>query len=148
MTKYTKEQLNYKLNAWKKDIENGTSKIFYEWNAYTGCSKEDFIKELEWLFDDPQDGKTKNRNPYRRETYCYPDGTFHRFIRIYYEDGTVRRARLEDYKPTGVFMTSEPMWHSGLCIFDPVKKCTESDKKEIDAAAKSWRGKAKMWRVI
>lgn len=148
MEKYTKEKLNSKLNTWKKDIENGTSKIFYEWNAYTGCSKEDFIKELEWLFNDPQDGNTTVHSPYRRETYCYPDGTFHRFIRIYEEDGSVRRAQLEDYNPKGLSKVSEPMWHTGLCILDQVIRCTEADKKEIDAAAKSWRGKAKMWGVI
>lgn len=148
MTKYTKERLNSKLNNWKKAVDNGTSKLFFEWNAYTGCSKEDFIKELEWLFNDPQDGNTTVHSPYRRETYCYPDGTFHRFIRIYEEDGSVRRAQLEDYNPKGLSKVSEPMWHTGLCILDQVIRCTEADKKEIDAAAKSWRGKAKMWGVI
>lgn len=148
MTKYTKEKLIYKLNAWKKAVENGESEAFYEWHAYTGCSKDDFIKELEWLFNDPQDGNTTLHNPYRRETYCYPDGTFHRFIRIYEEDGNVRRAPFEDYKPKGLFKAAEPMWHVGLCILDPVVKCTEADKKEIDAAAKKWRKNAKTWGVI
>lgn len=148
MTKYTKERLNSKLNNWKKAVDNGTSKLFFEWNAYTGCSKEDFIKELEWLFNDPQDGKTKNRNPFRRETYCYPDGTFHRFVRMYGPDDSVCRVAVEDYNPEGTSKLSSPVYCIGLNIFDPIEKLTIKEKENILDNAKKWRKNAKTWGVI
>lgn len=43
-------------------VESDKSRIYKDWNARTGISKEDFIKGLEWLHDDPKpDGKCTRR---------------------------------------------------------------------------------------
>lgn len=43
----------------KKLVEEGHSKVFKEWSKYSTITKEDFIKALEWVCNDPltADGK-------------------------------------------------------------------------------------------
>lgn len=42
-----------KFEIAKSNIENGTSKIFENWNEYAGISAADFLTALEWLYQDP-----------------------------------------------------------------------------------------------
>ena len=53
--KLSKQNLQSKLNTWVKHVNRGDSKFFFEVNAYTGVTEENFIRELKWLFNDPQD---------------------------------------------------------------------------------------------
>lgn len=49
----------HNFNVKKKLVEEGHSKIFKEWSKYSTITKEDFIKALEWVCNDPltEDGK-------------------------------------------------------------------------------------------
>lgn len=42
----------------KQLVENGKSQVFNNWNKLFGISKDEFIKNLEWLCNDPQNGKS------------------------------------------------------------------------------------------
>ena len=37
----------------KKHVEDGNSRIFENWRRHAGITAEDFIREVEWLKDDP-----------------------------------------------------------------------------------------------
>lgn len=145
--KLSKQSLQSKLNTWVKHVHKGDAKFFFEVNAYTGVTEENFIKELKWLFDDPQDAKPQpERNPYRREIFFYPDGTIHRFIRVY-GDGTVCRVSFEEYVRTGGknMRISGPTYKVGLCIHDEVALVSEEEKKEIRKKAEAYKLTAKKW---
>ena len=129
--KLSKQALESKLNTWMKHVRKGDSKFFFEVNAYTGVTEENFIRELKWLFNDPQDAEERaERTPYRREIFFYPDGTIHRFIRVY-GDGTVSRVSFEEYTRTGGkgMRISGPTYKVGLCIHDEVALVSEEEKK-------------------
>lgn len=151
--KMAKERMKAKLNTWIKHVNAGDSKFFFECHAYTGLSKEDFIEELKWLFDDPQDAVVKNRNPYRREVFFYPDGTAHRFIRVYNDNGDVHRVRLEDYNKEGLMITLNPCHilgnNVGLCIWDKIE-FLRSDRERVDIIQKAttWRENARVWGIL
>lgn len=70
-----------KVDTWKKYVIEGKCELFEEWNAYTGVTKEDFLKGLDWLFEDTEPDKPI------RELVCTQDGTLHHYRRVYYEDG-------------------------------------------------------------
>lgn len=67
----------------KMIVEKGDSKIFNNWNEFCGVSKEDFLRELEWLCEDPltESGKLT------RELGCLADGTLVRLFRAYDNGG-------------------------------------------------------------
>lgn len=44
--KLSKQVLESKLSTWIKHVNMGDSKFFFEVNAYTGVTEENFIKEL------------------------------------------------------------------------------------------------------
>lgn len=46
------------LNAKKELVENGKSQVFNNWNKLFGINKDEFIKNLEWVCNDPQNGKS------------------------------------------------------------------------------------------
>lgn len=46
---------NFEIKA--KLVEEGKSKIFDNWARNAGITKEDFLRELEWLCEDPCDDK-------------------------------------------------------------------------------------------
>lgn len=146
----SKQALQSKLNTWIKHVRKGDSKFFFEVNAYSGVKEEDFIRELEWLFNDPQDADERaERNPYRREIFFYSDGTIHRFIRVY-GDGTVHRVPFKEYVRTGgkCIQTSEPVCKIGLCIHDIITLITANEEKaDILKKAKIYKTKAKKWNV-
>lgn len=71
-----------KVDTWKKYVIEGKCELFEEWNAYTGVTKEDFLKGLDWLFEDTEPDKP------RRELVCTQDGKLHHYRRVYYEDGS------------------------------------------------------------
>lgn len=101
----TAEERTRILEAKKKAVMEGKSRIFENWHKHAGISAEDFISALEWLHDDPMtDGKLT------REIGCtmpanagIPDEKkemwgemdehapgvdgLHRLSRVYYEDG-------------------------------------------------------------
>ncbi len=117
----SKERMIEKLNTWLKHVDANDSKFFFECNAYTGLSKEVFVEELKWLFEDPQDAVTESHNPYRREVFFYPDGTAHRFVRVY--DEGVKRVAWETFN-NGNMRVSNPcsiLGHNvGLSIWDKI----------------------------
>lgn len=147
--KLSKQALESKLSTWIKHVNRGDSKFFFEVNAYTGVTEENFIRELKWLFNDPQDAEERaERNPYRREIFFYPDGTIHRFIRMYGDDGTVCRVSFEEYARTGGknMQTSEPVCKTGLCIHDTITLITDDEEKvDILKKAKIYKLTAKKW---
>ena len=150
--KLSKEQLACKLNTWKKHVNTGDSKLFFEWNTCTGVSKETFAKELEWLFDDPQDADVKRHSPFRREICCNPDGTISRFIRIYEESSdsgcvdTVSRVSYEDYINGSKAVRKAAVSGSLLNVLEPIEVLDESKKAEILAKANIWKDNSKKWR--
>lgn len=149
----SKERMQSKLNTWIKHVNAGDSKFFFECHAYTGLSKEDFIEELKWLFEDPQDAIVEGHNPYRREVFFYPDGTAHRFIRMYNKYGEVHRVRLEDYDEGKLMIRFNPchiIGHNvGLCIWDKLD-ILRSDKERADIlqGAATWRENARIWGIL
>ena len=147
--KMSKERMKAKLNTWLKHVAAGDSKFFFECHAYTGLSKEVFIEELKLLFDDPQDAVTEEYNPYRREVFFYPDGTAHRFIRVY--DEGVRRVALADFD-NGSMRVSNPcslLGHNvGLSIWDKIEVLSDSERTDITRKAAVWRENAKKWGVL
>lgn len=148
--KLSKELMNSKLATWKRHVSKGDSKFFFEVNACTGVKEEDFIKELEWLFNDPQDAEPRpEKNPYRREIFFYPDGTIHRFIRVY-GDNTVYRVSFEEYVRTGGkgMRISGPTYKVGLCIHDPIVIIHgDEEKTAILKKAGKWKMIAKKWGI-
>lgn len=158
--KMSKERMKSKLNTWVKHVNAGDSRFFFEVNAYTGLSKESFIEELKWLFNDPQDAVVKNRNPYRREVFFYPDGSAHRFIRVYSnygddivynDDGdVVRRVPLENYRKKGLMIASNPWGYSmGLCIWDKLDVLrSDKERASILQKAAAWRKDARIWGIL
>ncbi len=149
--KMAKEKMESKLHTWIKHVNAGDSRFFFECNAYTGLDKETFIEELKWLFDDPQDAVVENHNPYRREVFFYPDGTAHRFIRVYDDDG-VKRVPLEDFN-RGNMRTLNPCHilgnNVGLCIWDKIE-FLRSDRERVDIIQKAttWRENARVWGIL
>lgn len=147
--KMSKEKMKSKLNTWLKHVETDDSKFFFECNAYTGLSKEAFIDELKWLFEDPQDAETDEHNPYRREVFFYPNGTAHRFIRVY--DEGVKRVSLENFN-SGNMRVSNPcsiLGHNvGLSIWDKIEVLSDSERSDIIKKAAAWRQNAKKWGVL
>lgn len=145
----SKEQMKSKLDTWLKHVVAGDSKFFFECNAYTGLHKEVFVEELKWLFEDPQDAVTESHNPYRREVFFYPDGTAHRFIRVY--DEGVKRITLEDFN-SGNMRVSNPcslLGHNvGLSIWDNVDILEDHERNEIIQKATIWRENARKWGVL
>lgn len=145
----SRENMDLKLNTWIKHINDGDSKFFFECNAYTGLSKATFIEELKWLFEDPQDAVTETNNPYRREVFFYPDGTVHRFIRVY--DEGVKRVSLENFN-SGSMRGSNPcsiLGHNvGLSIWDKIEVLSDSERSDIIKKAAAWRQNAKKWGVL
>lgn len=160
--KMSKENMSSKLNTWLKHVNANDSKFFFECNAYTGLKKEDFINELKWLFNDPQDAETQRHNPYRREVFFYPDGTAHRFIRIYEEADvndwgcgrradTVKRVALENFENRNMefFNPCSIQGHNvGLCIWDPIEVLKDNESTDIIKKAETWRKNAKKWGII
>lgn len=148
----SKERMESKLNTWIKHVNSGDSMFFFECNAYTGLSKEDFIKELKWIFEDPQDAGVKNRNPYRREVFFYPDGTAHRFIRVYNDNGDVHRVRLEDYDKGNLMIILNPchtLGHNvGLSIWDKIEILSDRERDSIPKKAAAWRKDARIWGIL
>ena len=147
--KMAKERMESKLNTWIKHVNAGDSRFFFECNSYTGLSKESFIEELKWLFEDPQDAVVEGRNPYRREVFFYPDGTAHRFIRAYNDEGDVHRVRLEDYNKEGLMINTNPFGHSvGLSIWDKIEILSDRERASIPKKAAAWRENAKVWGIL
>jgi hypothetical protein len=145
--KLSKQNLQSKLNTWVKHVNRGDSKFFFEVNAYTGVTEENFIRELKWLFNDPQDAEERaERNPYRREIFFYPDGTIHRFIRVY-GDGTVCRVSFDEYVRTGGknMRISGPTYKVGLSILDSIDLISDEEKQDVLKKAKAYRLTAKKW---
>ncbi len=146
--KLSKQALESKLSTWIKHVNKGDSKFFFEVNAYTGVTEENFVKELKWLFNDPQDAEERaERNPYRREIFFYPDGTIHRFIRVY-GNGTVCRVSFEEYVKTGGknMRISGPTYKVGLCIHDTITLMTNDEEKaDILKKAEAYKLTAKKW---
>lgn len=145
----SKEKMESKLDTWLKHVEAGDSKFFFECQAYTGLNKEVFVEELKWLFNDPQDAVVQNHNPYRREVFFYPDGTAHRFIRVY--DEGVKRVALEDFN-SGNMRVSNPcsiLGHNvGLSIWDKIEVLSDSERADITQKAAAWRENAEKWGVL
>lgn len=145
--KLSKQNLQSKLNTWVKHVNRGDSKFFFEVNAYTGVTEENFIRELKWLFNDPQDAEERaERNPYRREIFFYPDGTIHRFIRVY-GDGTVCRVSFDEYVKTGGknMRISGPTYKVGLSILDSIDLISDEEKQDVLKKAKAYKLTAKKW---
>lgn len=145
--KLSKQNLQSKLNTWVKHVNRGDSKFFFEVNAYTGATEENFIRELKWLFNDPQDAEERaERNPYRREIFFYPDGTIHRFIRVY-GDGTVCRVSFDEYVRTGGknMRISGPAYKVGLSILDSIDLISDEEKQDVLKKAKAYKLTAKKW---
>ncbi len=145
--KLSKQNLQSKLNTWVKHVNRGDSKFFFEVNAYTGVTEENFIRELKWLFNDPQDAEERaEKNPYRREIFFYPDGTIHRFIRVY-GDGTVCRVSFDEYVRTGGknMRISGPAYKVGLSILDSIDLISDEEKQDVLKKAKAYKLTAKKW---
>lgn len=76
----------------RKMIENGTCRIFADWNEHTGITAESFISALEWLDADPMeciempDGSAVERTT--REIKCREDGTIQKLRRVNNKDGS------------------------------------------------------------
>ena len=145
----SKENMSSKLHTWLKHVNANDSKFFFECNAYTGLKKEVFIEELKWLFDDPQDAVVENHNPYRREVFFYPDGTAHRFVRVY--DEVVKRVAWETFN-NGNMRVSNPcsiLGHNvGLSIWDKIEILSDNERNEIIQKAAAWRENAKKWGIL
>ncbi len=145
----SKENMSSKLHTWLKHVNANDSKFFFECNAYTGLKKEVFIEELKWLFDDPQDAVVENHNPYRREVFFYPDGTAHRFVRVY--DEVVKRVAWETLN-NGNMRVSNPcsiLGHNvGLSIWDKIEILSDNERNEIIQKAAAWRENAKKWGIL
>lgn len=158
----SRENMRSKLNTWLKHVNANDSKFFFECNAYTGLKKEDFINELKWLFNDPQDAETQRHNPYRREVFFYPDGSTHRFIRIYEEADvndwgcgrradTVKRVALENFENGNMEFFNPCSIHGhnvGLCIWDKIDILEDCERATIQKKAAAWRENAKKWGVL
>lgn len=82
-----------KFEIAKKIVEAGNSKVFNDWQSHIGCTQEEFLRELEWVYDDPftaegrvtramgidKDGKIC------RLRYAYSAGGS--FVGVYHMDG-------------------------------------------------------------
>ena len=73
-----------KFEIAKKIVESRNSKVFNDWQAHIGCTQEEFLRELEWVYDDE---RTYLGKP-TRAMGVSSDGKICRLRYVYYEDGT------------------------------------------------------------
>lgn len=54
----TREELTRALEAKKKAVLDGKSRVFENWHTFAGVTRDDFLAALEWLHADPMpDGR-------------------------------------------------------------------------------------------
>lgn len=63
---------NYEIK--EKIVKNGQSEIFKNWNKFSGISKEDFLKGLKWVCEDPEQDFGNEIIRMTRELGCTRDG--------------------------------------------------------------------------
>lgn len=72
----------------EKDVIEGKCPLFENWNKYTGCTKEEFLEKLKWLYEDPFQYSAEWADPRRsRALLCLWDGTIVRMNVAYYKCG-------------------------------------------------------------
>lgn len=126
-----------KVDTWKKYVIEGKCELFEEWNAYTGVTKEDFLKGLDWLFEDTEPDKP------RRELVCTQDGKLHHYRRVYYEDGSFNA--FITFEGKGLRRTGLPQRCYRMNVKDPLYACTEKQKAAIREEAKQRKQANKIW---
>lgn len=72
-------------------VLNGTCATFENWHEFTGVSKEDFLRGVKWLYEEPirfsSDKRLHNHDKLRREIGVNDDGTIVYLDRIYWRTG-------------------------------------------------------------
>lgn len=63
---------NYEIK--EKIVKKGESKIFKNWNEFSGVSMEDFLKGLKWVCEDPEEDFGNGIIRMTRELGCRPNG--------------------------------------------------------------------------
>lgn len=127
-----------KVDTWKKYVIEGKCELFEEWNAYTGVTKEDFLKGLDWLFEDTEPDKPI------RELVCTQDGTLHHYRRVYYEDGLFKD--FITFEGKGLRRTGLPQrCFDRMNVKEPLYACTEKQKAAIREEAKQRKQANKIW---
>ena len=127
-----------KVDTWKKYVVEGKCELFEEWNAYTGVTKEGFLKGLDWLFEDTEPDKPI------RELVCTQDGTLHHYRRIYYEDGLFKD--FITFEGKGLRRTGLPQrCFDRMNVKDPLYACTEKQKETIREEAKRRKQANQIW---
>lgn len=132
------------LKTWKKYVEEGKCLLYENWHAVTDVSKEDFLKGLEWLFEDPMDAKTAAWvKPMTRELVCTMNGEIKHFQRIYDENGEFYYFCEERNQRIGL-----PQRCVSINVADQLLACTQAEKAEMMEKAKTFREKAKKWGLV
>lgn len=131
------------LKTWKKYVEEGKCLLYENWHAVTDVSKEDFLKGLEWLFEDPMNAKTTVCNPMTRELVCTMNGEIKHFQRIYDEDG-----EFYDFCEEGKQRMGLPQRCTSMNVANQLLACTPAEKEEMMEKAKVFREKAKKWGLV
>ena len=131
------------LKTWKKYVEEGKCLLFENWHAVTDVSKEDFLKGLEWLFEDPMNAKTTVHKPMTRELVCTMNGEIKHFGRIYDEDGEFYGFCEEGKQRIGL-----PQRCTSMNVAEQLLACTPAEKEEMMEKAKEFREKAKKWGLV
>lgn len=127
-----------KVDTWKKYVVEGKCGLFEEWNAYTGVTKEDFLKGLDWLFEDTEPDKPT------RELVCTQDGTLHHYRRVYYEDGLFKD--FITFEGKGLRRTGLPQrCFDRMNVKEPLYACTEKQKETIREEAKRRKQANQIW---
>lgn len=84
---------NKKFEIAKKIIESGDSRVFKDWQAHIGCTMDEFLQELEWVYDDEftADGRvTRAMGVDKSGKICrlkYVYGPGGSFVGIYHTEG-------------------------------------------------------------
>ena len=93
----------------KKIVEAGESKIFQNWNEFTGISAEDFLEGIKWLCEEPiryPEGH-KSAGKLRRELGIRKSGELVRLRRVY---GKCGLCSFYEDKPLG------ELWANGVSL--------------------------------
>lgn len=77
---------NYEIK--EKIVRKGESKIFNNWNKFSGIKMEDFLIGLKWVCEDPEQDFGDGIVRMTRELGCTPDGKLVKLKRVNSKSGS------------------------------------------------------------
>lgn len=91
-----------KYELCEKIVKSGNSKVFKNWNEFTGITEEEFLKGLKWLYGDDVLGEGISD----KELGITKDGKLHK----------LKRKRCQDTGIIAFYDENNLLWSNGISI--------------------------------